>query len=78
MDFYHRASVNSDAHVVKKSSDSIQLMPIDNSKEAIERFQEIAREAFEQEGYGFKIILQHKSSMYAGGLYDNLILQPTD
>ena len=70
--------MNSEVHVVKKSSDSVQLMPVDSSKEAVERFQEIVREAFEQEGYGFKIILKHKSRMYAGGLYDNLILQPTD
>lgn len=78
MSFYERARKGSDVHTARDIDGGLQLAPIDRTREAIERFQVIAREAFEHEGDGYAIILPHKSSMYPGDLYDSLILQLMD
>ena len=55
MNFYERASKGSDRHRAIVNADSVQLLPIDGSPDAIERFQPIAREAIENEGDGYKM-----------------------
>ena len=78
MDFYKRVSAPSEMHLVKKNRDGIELYAVDNSRDAIERFQAVAKEVFEHEGDGYKIILEHINDRHPGALYDRLVLQLTD
>ena len=75
MDHYERFSPGSDLHSVRHITGGMVLSPVNNTREAMERFQPIAREAFEHEHDGYVIERSHKTSMHPGNLYDELILK---
>ena len=76
MSFYETARESSDAHNARElKGGGLQLTPIDSSREAIERFQPIAHEAFERQHEGYAVDLENESTMYAGRLYDMLVLR---
>ena len=75
MTVYERLSNPSANHRVKTKPDSIQIFPIDGSREAIENFQPIALEAIQNDGDGYDIHGEpHRCNRYAGTLYDMVLL----
>lgn len=76
MNTYERLSIPSALHRVKVRADSIQLSAIDESLEALERFQPIVHEARENEGDGYEIVATpYKTNRYPGGLYTTIVLK---
>ena len=75
MNHYERFNRRSDLHSVRQITGGIVLSPVDKSREAMERFQPIAHEAFEHELDGYLIERSHKTSMHPGNLYDEVILK---
>ena len=75
MNYLDWLSAGSEAHEALKIEGGLAIKVIDSSLEALERFQPVAREAFErQSAEGYEIRHEHKTSRFPGDLYDMLVL----
>jgi hypothetical protein len=75
MSTYDSLSKGSDFHRAAKAGNSLTLMPMDDTLEALQQFQPIAHEAFNHAHDGdYKIQNYHRSSIFPGRLYDTLVL----
>jgi hypothetical protein len=75
MSTYESLSKGSDFHTAAKAENSLTLMPIDNTLDALQQFQPIAHQAFNHGRDGdYRIQNYRRSSIFPGWLYDMLVL----
>lgn len=75
MPHLERLSGGSDRHQANIKGDTVQLSPVGNSRDELERFQSVVRDAYDNEGDDYEVILDHFSSQYSGDLYDMIVLK---
>jgi hypothetical protein len=75
MDHYERFSRGSGWHKAKVNPDSLHLLPVDGTREAIEHFQFIVGEVFAHEGDGYEIVIVSSNAEYPFDLCDAMLLK---
>jgi hypothetical protein len=75
---YEWLSRGSADHVAKINSNTLEIWPTENTKEALERFQPIARKALDHAGEGYTILKTRQSPLYSGDLYNWIVLKPDE
>jgi hypothetical protein len=64
MDHYDRFGRGSDRHKAMVNPDGLHLAPIDNTKEAIDRFQSVVNQVYAHEGDGYEVVIVRSNQQY--------------
>ena len=74
MDYYDTLSRGSDWHNAMINPDSLRLSPINDTREALQRFQSIVSKVFAHEGDGYEIVIVRSTQTYPFDLCEAMLL----